>query len=124
VGGFAIFALLLAALGIHGVVSYAVAQRVPEIGLRRALGATGGDVVRLVTRQGAIAVGIGVALGLAVAAVTTSALQSLLFGVEAGDPGAVFLACGVIVAAAVVAMLLPARRAVRVDPLRALREEG
>jgi ABC-type antimicrobial peptide transport system permease subunit len=101
-----------------------VAQRVPEIGLRRALGATGGDVVRLVTRQGAIAVGIGVALGLAIAAATSSAMQGLLFGVEARDPGAALLATGVIVAAAMAAMLLPARRALRVDPLRALREEG
>ena len=86
VGGFALFALLLAALGIHGVVSYAVAQRVPEIGLRRALGATSKDVVRLVAGQGADD-GRGRCRGRAVATVgdVDGAIQSLLFGVEARD---------------------------------------
>jgi predicted permease len=123
VGGFALFALLLAALGIHGVVSYAVARRVPEIGLRRALGATGADVVRLVARQGVVTIAAGVAVGLLAATASSSAIQSLLFGVRAHDPAAAVMATVAIVGAALVAMVLPAWRALRVDPLRALREE-
>jgi ABC-type antimicrobial peptide transport system permease subunit len=123
VGGFAVFALLLAALGIHGVVSYAVAQRVPEIGLRRALGATGADVVRLVAGQGAATIAAGVAVGLLAAVASSSAIQSLLFGVRAHDPAAPIMATMAIVGAALAAMVLPACRALRVDPLRALREE-
>jgi hypothetical protein len=123
VGGFALFALLLAALGIHGVVSYAVAQRVPEIGLRRALGATGTDVVRLVAGQGVATIATGVAIGLLAAMASSIAIQSLLFGVRAHDLAAPMMATAAIVGAALVAMVLPARRALRVDPLRALREE-
>ncbi|HEX2464092.1 MAG TPA: FtsX-like permease family protein, partial [Thermoanaerobaculia bacterium] len=111
VGGFAIFALLLAALGIHGVVSYAVAQRVPEIGLRRALGATSRDVVRLVAGQGAATIAVGVAVGLLAALATSSAIQGLLFAVEARDPQAAVLATAAIAGAASTAMLLPARYA-------------
>jgi putative ABC transport system permease protein len=124
VGGFAFFALLLAALGIHGVVSYAVAQRVPEIGLRRALGATSADVARLVAKQGAVTVVGGVAAGLLAALATSGAIEGLLFGVDAHDPRPAVLATAAIVIAALAAMLAPARRAVRVDPLEALRDDG
>jgi predicted permease len=123
VGGFAVFALLLAALGIHGVVSYAVARRVPEIALRRALGATASDVVRLVAAQGAWTLLCGVAVGLAAAAATAGLLEGLLFGVGARDLGAGLVATATLIAAAAFAMLLPARRALAVDPLRALRED-
>jgi putative ABC transport system permease protein len=122
VSGFALFALLLAALGIHGMVSYAVARRVPEIGLRRALGATGPDVVRLVMGQGATTIVCGIAVGLAAA--TGGLLESLLFGVEARDLGAALLATAALAGASALAMILPARRALSVDPLRALREEN
>jgi ABC-type antimicrobial peptide transport system permease subunit len=124
VGGFAGFALLLAGLGIHGVVSYAVTRRVPEIGLRRALGATAGDVVRLVAGQGAATLLCGVAVGLVAAVATAGVLEGLLFGVSARDAVAALLATGALVAAAVAATLLPARRALAVDPMRALRDDG
>jgi len=121
VGGFALFALLLAALGIHGVVSYAVSQRVPEIGLRRALGATSADVVRLVLGHGAATILYGVAVGLTAATATAGALEGLLFGIGARDPAAALFATAALAAAAAAAMVLPARRALTVDPARALR---
>jgi ABC-type antimicrobial peptide transport system permease subunit len=97
---------------------------VPEIGLRRALGATSTDVVRLVASQGALTILCGVLAGLLGAAATAEVLEGLLFGVKASDPGAALLATAALVGAAALAMLLPARRALRVDPQRALREDG
>ncbi len=122
-GIFAGLALLLAAIGIYGVISYMVAQRTHEIGIRMALGADRKDVLRLILRQGARIAAIGLTLGTVAALVATQALSSLLFGVNAKDPG-IFLGVGVLLALVVLmASYVPARRAAKVDPLVALRCE-
>ena len=122
-GVFAGVAGLLAAIGIYGVLAYAVVQRTREIGIRMALGAPRGKVLLLVLRSGALLATLGIALGLAGAAATTRWLQSLLFGVAPLDPttfAAVSLAFG---AVAALASYVPARRATNVDPMVALRSE-
>ena len=120
--GLGLVGLLLASMGIYGVMSYAVAQRTREIGIRMTLGAEHRDVSRLILRQSMQPVLLGVALGLAGSAAVSQVLSSLLFGVSPLDPMvfggvAVFLA-GV----ALLASYVPARRATRVDPMTALRE--
>jgi putative ABC transport system permease protein len=113
--------LLLAAIGIYGVIGYFVSRRTQEIGVRMALGATRGDVVRLVIRQAAGPLVAGIVLGLGAAVALTRVLQAQLFGVGARDPltlaGAAVLLAGVGLAAS----LIPARRAASVDPSQALR---
>ncbi len=122
-GVFAGAALLLAALGIYGVMAYSVTQRTGAIGIRMALGARRFDVLKLVFRQGGRLVGIGLAAGLLGALVLTRFIASMLFGVSAHDPWT-FAAIGVLLAAvAAIACFLPARRAARVDPMVALRME-
>jgi putative ABC transport system permease protein len=122
-GVFAFVSLVLAAVGIYGVTAYAVSRRTGEIGLRMALGARPGDVLRLVLRQGLRLTAVGIGLGLLAAAALSRTLGTLLFGVSPTDAIAfggiaLLLAC-----VAVFACALPARRAARVDPLVALREE-
>jgi putative ABC transport system permease protein len=120
---FAGLAVCLAMAGVYGVMAYAVGQRSNEIGLRMALGASRGDVLGMVLKQGLALAGAGVVLGLAGAAAATRLLTSFLFEVKAGDP---LTYVGVAVLLAVVAMAasyLPARRATRIDPLAALRQE-
>src|SRR5690606_5115465 len=116
-------ALALAAVGIYGVISYAVGRRTREIGIRIALGAREAGIVRLVLGQGMRLVGAGVALGLAMAVVGSRYVESLLFGVRPLDPLVLTGVTAFLVAASALACWLPARRASRVDPMAALREE-
>jgi putative ABC transport system permease protein len=122
-GAYAVLALLLAAVGLYGVLAYLVAQRTHEIGIRIALGAARARVMRLVLGQGLALAGAGLALGLAGAAGATRALRGMLFGVAPTD-AAVYAALALLLGAvALLACWLPARRAVRVDPMVALRAE-
>ena len=115
-----VIGLVLSAIGIYGVVAYFVTQRTSEIGVRMALGATPGDVVRLVLRQAAIPVTAGVLLGLLASAVATRVLAASLVGVERMDPLTLAAAVTVLASAALLASVVPARRAASVDPTSAL----
>jgi putative ABC transport system permease protein len=122
-GLFAALALTLAAVGIHGVLSYGVLQRTREIGIRMALGARPASVLRLIVGRGVLLAAVGVALGLAGAFALTRVLATLLFGVTATDAATLTLVVLVLIGAAILASYLPARRAMRVDPSVALRAE-
>lgn len=122
-GGFAGLALLLAVVGLYSVLSQLVEQRTQEIGVRVALGAQRNDVLRLVLRRGMLLTGIGLSLGLFSAWAVTRFLASLLYGVESTDPVTFAAVSLVILAAAFAAMYVPARRAAKLDPIKALRNE-
>jgi predicted permease len=122
-GGFAALALLLAGAGVYGVISYVVAQRTHEIGIRMALGAQSADVMRLFIKQGMALVMLGVALGSAGAFALTRVMKSLLFDVSANDPVTFASVALLLSSIALAACYLPARRAARIDPLASLRHE-
>jgi putative ABC transport system permease protein len=122
-GVFAAAALLLAAVGIYGMVSYSVSLRIREIGIRIAIGAERGDVLRMVLGQGAKTAALGIVLGTGAALGLTRLMASLLFGVSATDPLTFIAVVGVLIAVALGGSLVPARRAMRVDPMMALRQE-
>jgi putative ABC transport system permease protein len=122
-GVFAGLALLLACIGIYGVLSYVTSQRVPEIGLRMALGASAHNVIRHVLRQSLGMIVVGVGVGLATALAAARVLERLVAGVSPTEPSTFGFMTGVLVAAALLASYLPARRASRVDPISALRQE-
>jgi putative ABC transport system permease protein len=122
-GFFALVALLLAAVGIYGIIAYAVTQRTREIGIRAALGADGGRIVSLVLGQSARMVALGLAMGLVASLAVSRVLREVLYGVAPRDPAILIAVCAVLLAVAMLAAFFPARRAVRVPPIVALRLE-
>ena len=122
-GVFGALALVLAAVGLYGVMAYFVSRRTREIGIRVALGAQRIDVLRLVISQGLKLVAIGAAIGLAGAFATSRVVQSLLYGMSSIDPATFIGGTLLLTAVTVLACYLPARRAARVDPIEALRYE-
>ena len=120
---FAGLALALAAIGIYGVLSYSVARRTQEIGVRMALGAARRDILRLVVGRGMLLASIGVAIGLGGAALASRAISALLFGVPATDAPTFAAVAVILLGVALAASVVPGRRALRIDPMTALREE-
>jgi ABC-type antimicrobial peptide transport system permease subunit len=120
-GVFAMLAMALAAIGVYGVVSYLVGQRTQEIGVRRALGARAVDLMAMLVGEAMRPVMIGIAVGIAGAFALTRALSSMLFGISSTDALTYVVACSVLALAALVASIVPARRALRVDPITAVR---
>ncbi len=122
-GAFAALALLLASVGIYGVISYLVVRRTQEIGIRMALGANRADVLRLVMRDGIRLAGIGVGIGIVCALVLTRLMTKMLYGIKASDPVTFLVISGLLLLTALAACYVPARRAMRVDPMIALHFE-
>jgi predicted permease len=123
IGLFAALALLLAAIGIYGVISYSVSQRMPEFGMRVALGASSWNLLKMVMKQGVLLTGIGVAIGLGCALVLGGVLDNLLFGLSARDPLTLIVVGAIAVVTASLASLPSALRATAADPMTSLRAE-
>ena len=121
-GVFGAIAVALAAVGVYGLVSFSVMQRTREIGIRRALGATAADIVRLVVRHHAVLIGLGLAIGLTTGALGATLLRAFLTGVEPTDPIALFSAVALVAGCALAASTMPALRATHADPMTALRD--
>jgi putative ABC transport system permease protein len=122
VGGFAGLALLLASIGIYGLLAYMVGQRSREVGLRMALGARRGDVLKLFLQKGVMLAGVGITAGVVFSASTASMMASLLYGIRPHDPAVFLVVPLLLLAVAVLASYLPARRATKISPIVALRE--
>jgi ABC-type antimicrobial peptide transport system permease subunit len=122
-GFFAVLALLLACIGLYGVMSYTVAGRTREMGLRLALGAQRGDVLQLVLQEGMVLVAIGIGIGIPLSIAGSRVLDSYLFGLKGSDPGSLATVIVALSVVATVAGFIPARRATKVDPIVALRYE-
>ena len=120
---FAAIALLLASVGLYAVIAHSVSQRTQEIGIRMAIGATARDIRKLVFKQGMLPLGIGLAIGLAASFGVNRVLKAELVQVSPSDPITLFIASAVLILSATLGCLIPARRAMRVDPLVALRHE-
>ena len=123
IGVFSVLALILAAVGLYGVVAYSVSRRTREIGIRVALGARSGEVVGMALREGVSPALLGVFAGIAGSLIGSRALGSLLYGVEPQDPGTLAAVTGILLAVVLAATFVPARRASRVPPSEALRIE-
>jgi ABC-type antimicrobial peptide transport system permease subunit len=123
-GIFSVLALVLAVVGLYSVMSYLVAQRRQEVGIRMALGARPQDVLRLVVGQGLAVTGIGLVIGTVASFLLAGVMSTLLYGVQPTDPLTFIGVAGIVLLAATVATWLPARRASRIDPMIALRNEG
>jgi ABC-type antimicrobial peptide transport system permease subunit len=121
--GFAVLALLTACVGLYGTMSYSVARQVGEIGIRMALGAQRGALVWMILRRVLLLAAVGLAISVPAALSAFRLVESLLFETQPNDPGTLALAGGVLVSAAILAGYAPARRASRIDPLAALRQE-
>ena len=121
--GFAILALVIACVGLYGTMAYAVARRTGEIGIRMALGAQRGVVVWMMLREVFVFAALGLAMGVPTALGTSRSIESLLFGMKANDPRALTLAVTILLSAALLAGYVPARKASRIDPMIALRDE-
>jgi putative ABC transport system permease protein len=122
VGNFAVMALLLASVGIYGLLAYLVGQRSQEIGVRIALGAQRSHILRLILTQGALLAGVGVCVGLALAAVAAPMLAALLYGIRTIDPIVFFAVPLILLVVSFAASYIPARRAAKVSPMVVLRE--
>ena len=122
VAGFAAVALLLASIGIYGLLAYMVGQRSREIGLRMAFGASRGDVLKLILQKGVVLAIAGIVAGLIVAAFSASFMATLLYGVRPRDPAVFMLVSLLLLVVAIAASYIPAWRATKVDPIVALRE--
>ena len=123
IGLFSVLGLILAVIGVYGVLAEFVVQRVPEIGVRMAFGATASDVLTLILGHGARLVAIGIVLGVAGAILLRSVMSTMVYGVRTLDPLAYVAACLLLCAATIAACAVPARRASRLDPVAALRSE-
>jgi macrolide transport system ATP-binding/permease protein len=121
--GFAIVALLIACVGLYGTVSYNVARRTGEIGIRMALGAQRGGVVRMVLREVLVLAGVGLAISLATALAASKFVESFLYGIKSNDPFALVGAVAILFGAVALGSYAPARKASRIDPMAALRRE-